>query len=333
MSVLKINQSGPFVSVQDSGRAGLMRFGVTRSGPIDRTAYQILQAALEGGENFSAIEVSLGGLTLTATGPLTLGFVGGDFSVSLDRVPLPAWSVFTMETGQTLTIRSGPSGSWGYLGVCGQIDSPEWLGSRATHLTTGLCGRVIKSGDVITIHNATARRDLHAALPIPDFAGFDGKIRVVLGPQDQHFSQAVIDALTSEFTITPDYDRMGMRLSGPSLHPEQALSIPSEALVRGSVQVPGHGDPIILLAEHQTTGGYPKIATVITADQDRLTQARSGMKLRLEIVDVNTAIKATRTHADQVDAYIQTLSDWRGSLEDRLNRLNLISGVITDSPD
>ena len=334
MSGFEVLQSGPFVSVQDCGRPGMMRFGVTASGPMDRTAFHILRAALGGDATFSAIEVSLGGLTVRATGNMTVGFAGGEFSLSLNQTPLSPWSVFSMQSGDVLSIRAGTQGSWGYLGVCGQIVSPAWLGSTAAHLTTGLGGQAVRPGDGIEIQSPTQRTDLHASLPIAEFSVFDSTVRAIPGPQDQHFSRQSLDDLaTKAFVISKDYDRMGMRLSGPSLRPEAALSIPSEALVRGSVQVPGHGDPIILLAEHQTTGGYPKIATIISADQDRLTQARSGQSLRFELVDTLTAVNAARLHQARVSAYIDSLPQWRGTLADRLGRLNLISGVTSGDAD
>lgn len=330
MTALNIGFAGPFVSVQDAGRPGFMRFGVPQSGPMDRAAFSILQAALDTDTDFSAIEVSVGGLTLKTTGaPVTAGFVGGDFLLDLGGEKLAPWSIFTLPPETTLTIRPGASGSWGYLGFCGKIDSAEWLGSHAMHLTSGLCGRSLRAGDQLQINNAQNRADLAAALPQPKFADFDGRARVVIGPQERFFDAAALSALsTDSFTITQDYDRMGMRLSGASLAPKAELTMPSEALLRGSVQVPGHGDPIILLADHQTTGGYPKIATVITADQDRITQARARDAIRFEPVTAEQATAATRYQNTCIRAYIDAIPGHRGTLSERLNRMNLISGVV-----
>ncbi|HID48737.1 MAG TPA: biotin-dependent carboxyltransferase family protein [Chromatiales bacterium] len=334
-AVFQVGFAGPFVSVQDAGRPGYMRYGVPASGPMDRAAFQVLRHALDQDEGFTALEVSVGGLALTCSeGSVTAGVVGGEFTVLRDGTPQPAWSVFTLEAGQSLTIRSGPSGSWCYLGFAGQIESQSWLGSQAMHLTSGLCGRPLTAGDMLRVTDPRVRRDLHAALPTPEFFRFSGRVRAVSGPQNHLFPSDVLAAFSREpFGITQDYDRMGMRLTGPKLHPRDALSIPSEALVRGSVQVPGHGDPLVLLADHQTTGGYAKIATVITADQDRLAQARSGDQVRFDPVSVDEAIVATRKERDRLDAYIAAIPDWRGSVGDRLLRVNLISGVIAESPD
>lgn len=330
MTVLNVQFAGPFVSVQDQGRPGFMRFGVPRSGPMDRVAFRILQAALDTDSGASVIEVSIGGLTLKTSGaPVTAGFVGGDFLLDLGGEKLAPWSVFTLPPDTTLTIRPGASGSWGYLGFCGKIDSAEWLGSHAMHLTSGLCGRPLQAGDTLELRNAKNRPELIAALPQPDFAAFEGRARVVVGPQERFFDEKALSVLKSHpFTITQDYDRMGMRLSGASLAPKAELSMPSEALLRGSVQVPGHGDPIILLADHQTTGGYPKIATVVSADQDRITQARARDQITFETVTAEQATAAARDREARVRDYIEAIPDHRGTLSERLNRMNLISGVV-----
>lgn len=334
-AVFNVTAAGPFISVQDRGRPGYLRFGVTESGPMDRVSFDILRQALGGADDFRAIEVSMGGLSLTCrSGAVTLGVVGGEFDIRLDGTPQSPWSVFSISEGQSLTIRSGPSGSWCYLGFSGQIDSPNWLGSHAAHLPSGLCGRALQAGEPLSILNAELRGNLHGAFPVPAFARFDGRTRVVVGPQEGHFTPEALAALSAEmYQITQEYDRMGMRLSGPKLPPQDALSIPSEALVRGSVQVPGHGDPLILMADHQTTGGYPKIATVISADIDRVAQARPGDRIRFKPITVAEAVaEARRLHAG-LTTYLERLPDYRGSPLDRLYRMNLISGVVAQTPD
>jgi len=327
-----VSFAGPLVSVQDDGRAGFMRFGVPRSGPMDRTSFAVLRRALEQNEGFAAIEVSIGGMVLKCTeGNVTAGFVGGNFSVSLDGQPQSPWSVFTIRAGSTLTIRPGLEGSWGYLGFCGKINSSDWLGSQATHLASGLCGHPLAAGATIEVSEAKVEAGFTCSLPIPDFARFSGNVRIVPGPQDDCFAPETLGALVSEpYEVTQDYDRMGMRLKGPSLTIAEELSMPSEALVRGAVQVPGHGDPIVLLADHQTTGGYPKIATVITADQDQLTQARARDKVRLVSVTPSEAVKLARAQHAKVTTYLESIAELRGTFEDRLRRSNLISGVVGD---
>ena len=328
-----IVHAGPLISVQDEGRKGFMRFGVPRSGPMDRTAYKILRSALDGEGAFPVIEVSLGGLVLKCTeGAITAGFIGGEFDLNLEGTKLPAWSVFTIETGMTLTIRPGAKGSWGYLGFCGDLQANEWLGSNSNLLNSGLCGRPFVSGDEIVVDMAKVKPELHAALPIPNFATYKGKVRAVLGPQDRYFSANTIKLLeTSPYKLTPESDRMGVRLSGEKLPVEAELSMLSEALLRGTVQVAGHGDPVILLADHQTTGGYPKIATLLTPDQDRLAQARTGDTVQFTLVSSEKAIKITRKEHAELGKYLEKIPGLRGTIEEKLLRSNLISGVYGGS--
>ncbi len=188
---------------------------------------------------------------------------------------------------------------------------------------------MLTSGSRLPLSEHPLREYLNCALPCPEFARFDGTARVVPGPQEHLFPKAARAALfKTRFTVSREYDRMGMRLNGATLSPENALSIPAEAIIRGSLQVPGHGDPIVLLADHQTTGGYPKIGTVITCDQDSLAQARAGDQLLFKKVSAEEGIEATRARARSLASWIGEIPSMRGSLAEKLNRVNLISGIV-----
>ncbi len=292
---LVVEQAGPFVSIQDQGRPGYMRFGVPGSGPMDRFAFSVLKTALNGGEDFSAIEVSVAGVRIRCSGnPVTGAVVGGKFYVDVDGKQIAPWSVFTLESGQTVTVRGADEGSWAYLGFAGDIQSPQWLGSRSTHLYSGLCGQPLQGGDQVTLnHSRVINRDRE--LSRPRFSRYCGSVRVVLGPQESLFTpKAIQNLLEGEFQITPNYNRMGMALRGPKLEIQQALTMPSEGLVRGAIQVTGDGAPTILMADHQTTGGYPKIATVISMDVNQLAQARPGDTLRFIPVSADEAVLIAR---------------------------------------
>ena len=182
----------------------------------------------------------------------------------------------------------------------------------------------------MTFRDATIRGDRLGGIPTP---GLNTAVpfRVVTGPQDQHFSQSSITRCVNEpFVVTDAYDRMGMRLSGPLLELAGALSIPSEPIVRGSIQVSGDGIATVLLADHQTTGGYPKIATVISCDIDRLVQFRAGQSLRFAALSSQQAITQSRAYAADKAHYLEQIAVARGSLEQRLMRENLIHGCIFD---
>jgi biotin-dependent carboxylase-like uncharacterized protein len=330
-AVFSVSFAGPLVTFQDAGRLGHMRFGVAASGPMDRLAFDGAHAALGNGAGQTAIEVSLGGLVMECTsGAVTLAITGGDFGVEHAGRKTKSPTILTIEKGERLAIRAGQSGSWAYLAFAGQVRLRDWLGSQSTHSTSGFGGGALQAGQVVTIKDAVTRQDREGEIPLADFNS-DGAIRVVMGPQDQHFGSQVLDRFVSDpFKVTDAYDRMGMRLNGPSFKPDGALSIPSEPIVRGSVQVSGDGVPTVLLADHQTTGGYPKIATVISCDTDRLAQMRAGQIVRFVSVTAQDAVDATRLYQAEKSEYLDAISVARGTLEQRLMRENLIQGAIED---
>ncbi|MEP5760586.1 MAG: biotin-dependent carboxyltransferase family protein [Litoreibacter sp.] len=327
-ATFKLAHAGPFLSLQDRGRFGYMRYGVTPSGPMDRASHAIAHTAAQA--EGAILEVSLGGLTLVCTsGETTAAVAGGAFNITLDGAAQSAWSSFTLREGSKLTIRPGPWGSWCYLAFAGRIKAPTWLGSQSTHLDTGLCGLPLSQDHVLHVENARVLPDRNGPIIDPDPLRPDKTTRLVLGPQDRFFTAPSLAKLTQQpFTLTPDYNRMGVRLSGPKLEINAELTMPSEPIARGSLQVPGHGDPICLMADHQTTGGYPKIATVISADMDAFTQRRVGDTFRFKAVSPQEANKAARDRAGLLMRLNTQIQEQRISLEQRLWTENLISGVI-----
>lgn len=326
-----VSFAGPLVTLQDAGRPGNMRYGVSASGPMDRLAFDAAHAALGNASGQTAVEISLGGLMLHCTqGAVTLAITGGDFVVDYAGQKTSSWTVLTIHEGERLAIRAGKAGSWAYLAFAGALQSKAWLGSQATHSTSGFGGGALQAGQSLTVCDAAIRDDRLGEIPKPDFAP-QGPICAVIGPQDQYFGKNVIERFVSdEFKVTDAYDRMGMRLAGPALELDGALSIPSEPIVRGSVQVSGDDVPTVLLADHQTTGGYPKIATVISCDVDRLVQFRAGQALRFTKVSSQHAIDETRNYVSKKVQYLEQISVARGALEQRLMRENLIHGCIFD---
>ncbi len=305
-AVFTLTHAGPLTTVQDRGRFGLLRYGVTESGPMDRTAFAVAQAALGNPPDAVGIETTIGGMSLRCEqGAVTLASAGGGFRVDVDGKPVGAWGVFTVREGQTVNVKPGFWGSWTYLAFAGQMTTPTWLGSAATHFMSGFGGGVLKEDQRIVIENAELRAERE--LPLPAFCYPNRHVRVVLGPQDRYFDPETIARFLSQpYMLSNDYDRMGVRLKGQRL-PVQALDIPSEALSRGSVQVPGHGDPIILLADHQPTGGYPKIATLVSADQDSFVQLRSREHVSFRAVTADEAVLAARSRRTALTGYLDAL--------------------------
>jgi len=328
-ATLKVIQVGPSVSVQDEGRYGHMRFGVTRSGAMDRAALGFANAALGNPASNPALEISLGGITLECVeGSVSVAIAGGSFSSLLNDEKLPTWGMCTLIAGDILKIRPGAWGSWCYLAFAGQLDAALWLDSYSVHLNSGVCGKPLVQNDEVRIQNASVNTNDITSLGEQSVAVPSNDIRVVVGPQERFFSDETLDKLlSSQFTISAEYDRMGMRLSGCTLPISAALNMPSEPISRGSLQVPGHGDPICLMADHHTAGGYPKIATVISADQDVLSQHRSGDKIKFTSVTTAQAVQIARANASTVKQALEFMLQNKVSITERLWASNLISGA------
>ena len=305
----RVVQAGPHVSVQDAGRFGMLRYGVPASGPMDRLAHQAANLALGRPAAAAAIEVSLGGLVLECVaGEAMLAVAGGGFVVTVDDRRYGSWSVFPVRSGSRVTIKPGPWGSWAYLAFSAMLETEMWLGSAATHALSGLGGGKVTAGDMLIGRAPSALND-PTTLPCPVFARPRSHLRVVLGPQDRFFApDKIATFLDSAFTLTDAYDRMGVRLKGPVLPPNAALTMPSEAILRGSVQVAGDGVATVLLADHQTTGGYPKIATVLSCDLDGFAQLRPRAPVVFQAVTPARAMQIIRQHAAASERYLAGIS-------------------------
>ena len=304
-----ISFAGPLVTFQDIGRPGNMRYGVSASGPMDIVSFEAANAVLGNETKQTAIEISLGGLILQChEGSITLAITGGDFLIEYQGQKISSWTVLTIQKGERLSIRAGKSGSWAYLAFSGKLNVKDWLKSNSTHSTSGFGGGVLKTGQKFTLTDASNQANRIGPILKPSFNTND-LIHAVLGPQDQYFINTAIEIFSdSIFKVSDNYDRMGMQLTGPKLELKSALSIPSEPVVKGSIQVSGDGIPTILLADHQTTGGYPKIATVISSDINRLVQFRSNQSVEFILISSNEALQKTRKFLDMKEKYLQKIS-------------------------
>ena len=327
-----ISFAGPLVTFQDIGRPGNMRYGVSASGPMDIVSFEAANAVLGNDTKQTAIEISLGGLILQChEGSITLAITGGDFLIEYQGQKISSWTVLTLQKGERLSVRAGKSGSWAYLAFSGKLNVKDWLNSSSTHSTSGFGGGVLKTGQKFTLTDASNQANRIGPILKPNFYTND-LIHAVLGPQDQYFMNTAIKIFSdSIFKVSDNYDRMGMQLTGPKLELKSALSIPSEPVVKGSIQVSGDGIPTILLADHQTTGGYPKIATIISSDINRLVQFRSNQSVKFVLINSNEALQKTRKFLDMKEKYLEKISISRGTLEQRLMSENLIGGIEFNS--
>jgi biotin-dependent carboxylase-like uncharacterized protein len=333
---LRILSAGPGVTLQDGGRRGYLRFGVTGAGPMDALALATANRAVGAPAGAPAIEISLGSVDLTAEGgPLAVALAGGHFDVSLDGQKLPAATRMVLPPGSILRVRAGAAGAWCYLAVGGRIDIPPVLGSNATHTRSalgGVDGRALTAGDVLPIRDAMPCDTEMVAIVAPWLEHSEGAIRVILGPQADYFSEQQIETFCQEdWTISHRSDRMAYFLDGPPIAPTNGLNIVSDGIVMGAIQVLGDGRPMVLMADRQVTGGYPKIATVIGPDVGRLAQMRAGERVRFAVTTIETAVAARRAEAARLEASIEVVPLVRKDLSaELLLGSNLISGVTAD---
>lgn len=264
-------RSGLLTTVQDLGRWGSQALGVPVGGPMDSFAHRLANALVGNGADAATLEVTLLGPELRAERALVAAVAGAEFELTVDGRPVGHQTAFSLAPGEVLRFGARHGGSRAYLAVAGGIDTPPVLGSRSTHLVSrmgGLAGRALGGGDVLPV--GTARP---GAVPPPGrrFTRLPpagrASLRVMLGPQDSWFSRQSIDALLGgTYGVSTRSNRMGFRLDGPALAVLRQDEPLSEPVPFGAIQVPAGGSPILLMADRQTAGGYPKIATVIAAD-------------------------------------------------------------------
>ena len=333
MNALVIEAAGPGITLQDGGRHGYLRYGITAAGPMDPLMHATANRAVGNAPDATAIEVSTGGLTVTAEGgPLGIAMVSRSFRIALEGAALPDAVALTLEPGRTLSVRAGPSGAWGYLAVQGRFDVTPVLGSTATHTRSGLGGlggRGLVSGDRLLVAEARLGEMSPHRLIAPWLDRDPSEIRVVLGPQDDYFAPDQIAAfLAGPWIVSPRGDRMACFLDGTPLHHAKGHDIVSDGVAMGAIQVPGNGLPIILMADRQSTGGYPKIATVVGPDLGRLAQAQGGTRLRFRSVTVAEAVAARRAERDALREPVAREPVLRTDFaSDFLLGLNLVGGV------
>lgn len=340
---LVVERAGPLVSVQDAGRAGAMRFGVPHGGPMDRLAHGTANAAVGNDPGAAAIEVSRGGVGLRAEGgDVVVGVVGPSFHVAVGGRSRASWAVHRLRAGATLEVRvrsddrrGAASHAWAYVAVAGGVEARSWLGSRSTHVATGLGGALLEAGLRLSVSMGgdDPAPERLGAIPTPPRSGVDHDgqpfLRVVAGPQQDRFADgAMASLLDATWTVTDRGDRMGTRLDGPRLGVRDALSIPSSPIVRGALQVAGDGVATLLHADHQTTGGYPRIATVVDADLDRAAQLPPGTRLRFGAVHPEEAVALAREDAAARSAHLDLVAAPGRTLGHRLRRANLVAGVV-----
>jgi allophanate hydrolase len=337
---LKVLAPGLHTTVQDLGRPGYQAIGVPVSGALDGFSLRLANALVGNSSGTPALEILLSGPTLEVaadTVRVALAGAGASLAIGAERPgALAAGQSVTLPRGEVFQIVPGEQSACCYLGVEGGIAVPPVLGSASTYVRAaigGIEGRALRRGDVVPLGTGRASARAELRLPSPMTASGEQPIRVVLGPQRECFTRAAIAALLGgEFRVSPNADRMGMRLDGPRLRHRHGWDIVSDAIATGAIQVPGSGQPILLLSDHQTTGGYPKIATVVSADLPVVSRRRPGDALRFVAITVEAAEETYRAEEHRLADLVAALEPVVLSHRVDINSLyggNLISGVVT----
>jgi len=340
MSALLVRQPGLFTTVQDLGRFGAQALGMPVAGAIDPLALRLANALVGNAHNEGVLEIGFMGPTLEVDADSVRVAIVGSVQASVQQgqdapeKPLETNRSHTLKRGQIVKIGFVSGTAYAYCAIEGGFALPRFMDSLSTYTRAalgGFQGRKLAAGDALPLDRAaaSARNDLACTQPLPYG---DGPIRIVPGPQDDYFADEALDVLTaSEYVVTKETDRMGMRLDGPILKHSKGADIVSDGIATGCIQVPGAGTPIVLLADHQTIGGYPKIATVASADLPRLGQMMPGQRLRFAAITVAEAETLRRQQEESFKRLLSSLSPARppGGIDvEALGSANLIDGMV-----
>ena len=320
MRSLRVVTAGPHTTIQDKGRPGQQWLGIPEGGALDRDALALGNALVGNDSSAAVIEVCLGNFSAELMVPARIALTGTDAGVLTVQdatgrsMEIPANRSVDLDAGRTVRLGVIPDSNTATLAVSGGIEAPLLYGSRSTSPSAGIGGTdgaPLADGAVLELgppgHGDGP--ELMAAATTLDAGTGGHTVRCVRGPQEDRFTDAALETFFGEaYSVSPVLDRMGIRLDGPVLEHRAGADIPSDGIVTGTVQVPGNGLPIVLLADHQSTGGYTKIATVVTADIPKLARLRPGEALRFTAVSVGEAESLAREHHRLQRRRIESLS-------------------------
>jgi antagonist of KipI len=296
-ATIEVLTPGLQTTVQDRGRWGHQTDGVSVAGPMDPFAHRRANAFVGNARDAATLEVAITGPDVRFDGACTCAVTGAEFELQVDGTPMPGEASFDVPEGAVLHFGARRSGARAYLAVAGGFDVPRVLGSRATHVPTamgGWHGRALVRGDRLPLAPPSTRGAACRAAPqVRGMSALPVVVRVLPGPQDDRFMPEALDALVSSaYVVGIDSDRMGFRLSGVALSHRASADIISDATPLGSIQVPASGQAVLLMADRQTTGGYAKLATVISADIGVAAQAAPGDEIWFRVCTRAEAVAA-----------------------------------------
>ncbi len=313
MSITVLNP-GLLTTIQDQGRVGYQQFGVSVSGAMDPHRASLANILVGNPQGAGVVEFTFMPPQLQFNTDCIFVLTGGDFGVTLDGIPLPNDTALFARCGQILKGGMAKTGCRGYLAVAGGFAIPKVMGSQSTLVKAkigGIDGRALQKGDILPLvaPQSTIRNAERRSAPTPVIPASLHYLRVVLGPQEDYFTDAgLTDFLSEVYTVTPQSDRMGYRLEGKAVQHIDSGDIISDGISFGAIQIPSDGKPIMMMADRQTTGGYTKIATVISADFHILGQLKPGDKVAFAVVPIQVAQELYVREKSQLDCLNQDLN-------------------------
>ena len=292
---VKVINPGLLMTIQDLGRYKFQQFGVPVSGVMDEFSYKILNMLLDNDMDAGALEATMMGPTLEFYEDSIIAITGGNLNPKVNGIKVDMWRTIFINKGDILSFSGAKEGCRTYIGFKGGINVSRVMGSKSTYMKGsigGINGKSLGKEDVIPIYPLDGISFKNKKIPeeyIPKYLK-DMEIRVVMGPQDDYFTHNGIETFSSsEYKITNDCDRMGFRLEGESIELIDGSDIISDGISFGAIQVPGHGKPIVMMADRQTTGGYSKIANVISTDLSILAQGKPGDSIKFRRIPITEA--------------------------------------------
>ena len=319
MTKMTVISPGPLSTVQDAGRFGYMQSGFSPNGAMDAYSMQLANILVGNLPGEGVIEMTMLGMTVSFDGNAVVAATGADMTPTLNGEDVSMYEAIQVRKDDVLCFRPAQSGMRTYLAVSGGFDIPRVMGSLSTNLKCalgGFHGRKLQAGDVIGLRQAMelpllGRRQIQPENSYPP----EITVRVVLGPQEDYFTDKGIQTfLGSRYTVSGQSDRMGVRLEGAKIENKNGVDIISDGIATGAVQIPASGTPIIMMADRQTTGGYAKIATVISADLKLMGQAKPGTQIRFVAVSEKEAVKLKKEEDNKLALlqYHMLSAQWRG---------------------
>jgi biotin-dependent carboxylase-like uncharacterized protein len=313
MSRIRIITPGMLSTIQDRGRIGYQQYGIPVSGASDRYSLQLANILVGNNRYEGCIEMTMKGAAIVFLSKSTIAITGADMLPILNNNPIRAYETVTVDAGDVLEMNIAQKGLRSYLSIAGGFDLEEIMGSKSTYIRGGFGGykgRKLKSGDVLDINPSNFNQIRKIPVDMIPIYGSDTTLSIIVGTEEECFAEKSIETfLNSSYTITGQSDRMGIRLEGPPIKHIDSADILSSGISEGTIQVPKNGQPIIMMADRQTTGGYTRIANVISTDIPKLAQMKPGDTIHFQKISLSDAHSRIRLQEEKFQALIRTFQN------------------------